>query len=172
MALPVLDRGRGRHLLSGVNEGAAYLKLFLLAIILLQRFAVPFGGGQVPLLLPVGLAIVAVAVWRGVFVIDPLRASLVAVMWLTALVCTLAQVMVGLLPSVLSLGLLLLLYIPALFVARVGQAVITSVFRFYVYVMTVAAVVSVAQFGLQYVGVPNTDYIADTVPPGFVLQGF
>lgn len=160
--------GTGR----GVDEGSFYLKLLLLSLVLLQRFAIPFGGSQVPLIIPVGLGIIAVAILRGRMRIDPMRAILVAILWLTALICTLAQVFVGSIPSVLALVLLLVLYLPAMVTAEVGNAVVSSVLRFFVRIMAVAAGIAVAQLVLQYAGLPNIDYIGEYLPQGFVLEGF
>jgi len=153
------------------QQGAACLKLFLLAIIFLQRFAIPISGQQIPLLLPVGLVILGAAYLRGELSINSRRAPLVATMWITALGCTLLHVAFGSVPSLLAVVLLLLLYLPALFSPRVSVYAGNSIAGMFVAIMTVMAIVSVVQFALQYVGIANEDYLSAVLPSDFLLGG-
>lgn len=158
------------------GHGAArvrrYLAAFLVAVLLLERLAIPLGTQQVPLIVPVALVIVAIAYARGALVIDNFRAPLTVVIALTAFVCTIVQVATGLVPSLFAIVLLVLLYLPALFRSTGNAGDAAAIGRLYLSIMTIAAIVSVLQLVLQYVRIPNTDLLADVVPHQFLLNGF
>jgi hypothetical protein len=82
------------------------------------------------------------------------------------------QIATGTVPALLSMFLLVLAYLPAALVSTEGRRATLAVSRLFVWIMTVAAIVALVQFGLQYVGVPNVDYLAQALPPNILVQGF
>ncbi|GAA4674688.1 hypothetical protein [Frondihabitans cladoniiphilus] len=151
---------------------SSYLAVLLLLIVLLERFAISFGSQQIPVVVPVVLVALGIGVVRGHIVLDRRRAPLVLALWLVSLVCTLAQLMTGQLPSVLSLALLVLLYLPLLGTSTQSANSTGVAARAFLTMMTIAAGVSLVQFLIQYAGIENIDWLAAIVPNQFLLQGY
>lgn len=156
----------------GSEHPGLYLKILVVALVVTQRFAIPLGSSQVPLILPLGLLILAIAFSRGAMTFHRVRAPLTLTVCLTALVCTLVQLGTGSVPSLLSMFLLVLAYLPAALVSTEGRRAVFGVSRLFVWIMTAAAVVALAQFGAQYVGLANVDYLGQALPAPFLVQGF
>jgi hypothetical protein len=145
----------------------------LLGLVLLQRLALPLGGTQqLPLMVPLGTALLAVGLYRGEFRLAHTRVRILALVIATAVICSLAQVVVGNLPSVLSLGLLVALYAILALDANLTPGAVTRIERVYLRVMTVFAIVSLGQMLVQLAGVPYEDYLLRLVPDTFLLTGF
>ncbi|RKR73551.1 hypothetical protein [Frondihabitans australicus] len=167
-AMSAIDRPRR---LRRQHEGP-YLAAMMLCTIVLQRFALSFGGNSIPLILPVILVFIAVGYATRVLEFDRFRGILVAILCLTGLACSLAQIAVGAVPSIFSLGLLAVLYVPAAFRSSQGPAAVALVATVFTRLMVGAAIVALLQFGLQYVGLPNVDWIGTLLPTEFTVQGF
>lgn len=149
-----------------------FLSVMLVVIVLLERFAVSPGGNEVPLVIPAVLAFLVVGLWRGHLRLHPVQTPLVLGMWATGLVCTLAQVATGTVPSVLSVGLLIVLYVPMLVRSTQGARSVVLVTRTFLTMMTIAAVVALVQLLIQYAGVENIDWLAAVVPDQLLVHGF
>lgn len=161
------DTGRG-----GAVGDARFVYVVLGAIIILQRFALPFGGGQVPFVLPVVLAAVAWAVHRGVVGVEPVRRQLflITVVWCAG-VATIASWR-GLPWSALSILYLAMTYMPFIFcLRRPTTHLYRSGLSLFLRLMYVAAVIGIAQVGLQLLGFPYADPFA-ALPSPFVMQGY
>jgi hypothetical protein len=148
------------------------LKAILVAIVVLQRFAISFGELSIPVVLPVVVLLLVVGYVREEFALDPTRTQLVGVLLVTALACTLAQVAMGSPPSLASLILVVAIHIGMALRSTAGPEAFASVGRLFVAMMTGGAIVGLAQFAAQYAGIPNVDYIAEVVPDQFLVQGF
>ncbi len=160
---------------SGAQAGAGQELLVaavLCAIIALQRVALPFGGGQVPIVLPVVVALVARGVHRGILEAEPARrqwflAALVTCAAATTIVCWRR------LPwSPLSIIYLALTYAPFMFrLRRPTTEQYHAALSLFLGLMTVAAVIGIGQIALQFVGVPFVDPFA-ALPSALVLHGY
>ncbi|WP_347059034.1 hypothetical protein ABC795_01440 [Blastococcus sp. HT6-30] len=137
---------------------------------LFQRLGVPYGEGQIPLMVPVVLLLLAAGLRSGEFRIAPARLPALALIWGTAGVCTLVQLALGGAPSIFSLGLVVALYAMVAVTANLGPEAVDRVHRVYLRLMTVFAGVSVAQMVIQYLGVAYRDYLSLIVPDILLLD--
>lgn len=150
----------------------ASVYLLIVAITLFQRFVIP--GTVVSIALPVAFVTLIGLAARGQLVADVNRVAL----YLAAVAaCLLASVIVsartGPEPSVTSLLLLLVLYIPLCF--RVSDRLreqFPRVLEFYQRIMVVAAVFCLAQPAVQIVGVPYTDLFDTYLPPTLIFTEY
>ncbi len=113
-----------------------------------------------------------IGIASGVFAVDRRRLGLVAALIGTATLATLAQVLVGVSPSLLSFALLIVLYLPALLRPRGDAVDHAAIGRFFVRLMAVAALLSILQFAVQFLGLTWHNWISELVPAQFVLQDF
>ena len=155
------------------RASGTYSIALLVAVVLLQRFVIPAGGTQqIALTLPVGIVILLLGIRAGEFV--PRRAQLhcALVIVATAVLCTLVHVVTGGAPSLLSLGLVVILYAAAAFSADLGPVAVARVQRVFLRLMSVAAVVSLLQLGVQYAGVAHQDWLGTVVPKALLQAGY
>ncbi len=148
------------------------LRVVIAAVVVLQRFALPFGDGQVPLVLPVVLVAVVWAVGRGVLEEDRLRLQLyLAAMLACGTAATIASWR-GLAWSPLSLIYLFVTYLPFSFrLRRASPELHREAVSFFVKLMTAAAVLGIVQMGAQLLGWAYHDPF-EAIPSSFVLQGY
>lgn len=147
----------------------------LIATVLLQRLVIPLGGGaQVPLLLPLALAVGAWGLVRGLLRIDAQRSGLV----LLALgACTTTGVLALITgrpdASVLSVLYLVLTYLPFLLVLdRPLPGIVDRCLTVLTRLGVVVGVAAVAQVVLQPLGVAYTDAMASLLPKAVLEDGF
>lgn len=142
----------------------------LVSSVLLQRIGMPYGGGQIPLTIPVVLLLLAAGLRTGEFRIHPARLPVLAVIWGTAGIGTLIQLATGGAPSLFSLGLVVALYVMVAVAANLRPEGVDRVHRVYLALMTFFAGVSVIQMAIQYLGVAYRDYLSLVVPEFFLLN--
>lgn len=151
---------------------AQLVSAVLVAIIVLQRLALPFAGGQVPFVLPFVVTVVAWAVHRRVLVADPLRRQLFLLALLGCAAATTIASWRGLPWSPLSILYLAATYVPFMFCLRRSSAEqYHAGLSLFLKLMTVAAVIGIAQVGLQVLGVAYADPFA-VLPARLVMQGY
>jgi hypothetical protein len=144
----------------------------LLTGTLLQRLAIPIGTDQVPVTVPLLLGIIVLGLWTGEFRVRPGKLRVLALLAATASLCTLAQVAVGAVPSLLSLALFFCLYPLVALRADIGAVGVAVVERVFLRLMAVAALVSIGQLGIQYAGVAYEDYLLRLVPATLLQTGY
>jgi hypothetical protein len=154
------------------DDGRGLLRLCVVLLILGQRLALPLGGDrQLPLTIVGMLAISGYGLARGRLVTDRRQAVLLGASLVVLSAVTCLAAVRDLDPSVLSLLLLTLIYLPAALVPRdPGGA--PAALRFFVDLMLLLSAAAVLLFLLQYAGVPYRDYVLDVVPAQFVQDGF
>jgi hypothetical protein len=167
-ATPALRAPRGRR----VGRGTVALIGIVLVLVLTQRFAIPIGSQQIPFVFPLAVILIAVGLVTGALQIDAHRAALVLVIWVGVLVSTLLLIAAGTPPSFLSAANLVLLYAAAAVVGRPDLALARRVARAFTVVMLVFAAISIVQFLLQLVGLPDIDQVSRWIPERFLLTGF
>ena len=145
----------------------------VVALILLQRFALPVGSSGLPLLLPLTLLGIVAGLARGTFRLHTGRLQLLC----GAVVCCTVTAFVALVRgyewSALSFGYLLATYIPFVFAARRrDDAAFAHVLTVFLRVMQVAAVFGLADFAAQLSGSPYHDWLGSVVPDQFLTHGF
>lgn len=154
------------------TDEARLVSILVGSLIFFQRFALPVGGGQVPVLLPLVLVAVGWGVRRRVLSAETVRRQLFLVALLGCAGATTIALWRGLPWSPLSIIFLTATYVP--FVVRLREPTMErfhaglSLFH---RLMTVAAVVGIAQIGLQLVGVPYFD-LFQMFPSALVMQGY
>lgn len=153
-------------------HGTVFLCVLLTGLVLLQRLAIPLGAAdQVPLTLPLLLAFVVIGLRLNYLVISRSRAAFLGLA-LAALACmTLIAIARGLSPSVLSLLLFVLIYLPSICLAARSSAAAAAL-RFFVDLMMLAAAAGVVLFGLQFAGLGYVDYVAEVVPAQWLLTDY
>ncbi|CAB4934931.1 MAG: hypothetical protein F2825_11490 [Actinobacteria bacterium] len=154
------------------RRGAPLTIALLVCQLLLQRIAVPLGEDQVPVTLPVSLALLAAGFVTGEFRVRPGAARGVLVLWGTAFSCTLVAVASGLVPSLFSLLLVVAIYPVAGMTADLSASAVRRVENVFFGIMVVAAAVSLVQLLIQVAGVPYEDYLLRVVPVDLLQQGF
>jgi hypothetical protein len=155
--------GHARHIAVGV----------LLAIVLGQRFGVPVGGGvQLPVSLAIVLFLMAWGMFSGVLQLNFVRYRLYVIASTALVVLTLLAYLAGRQPSLPSALLAVALYAMAAFDFSLRRSDIDRVWDVLIAVMTIAAVVSLAQAAVQYVGVEYRDWIGDLLPDAVIIPGY
>ncbi|MFQ1003241.1 hypothetical protein [Modestobacter sp. SSW1-42] len=145
----------------------------LLVTLLTQRIAIPFGGDQLPVSLPLVVLLLVAALVSGALEFDPPRLRLYVLAMGAAVACTIVAIATGRSPSVLSLVFLIGIYLIAVVRSPVSPETLADpVHRVFLRFMSWAAAVSLLQFGVQYLGVPYEDYLARLVPEAFLQQGY
>ncbi|WP_175562768.1 hypothetical protein [Geodermatophilus nigrescens] len=144
----------------------------LVLSILLQRLGVPVTEEQAPVMVPVVLFLLAVGLRTGEFRFSLGNLRLLAVVWGAAAVCTLAQVVLGGMPSLFSLALIVVLYVVAAVAADITPAAVERVEKVFLGLMTFFAVVSIGQLASQYAGIPYEDRMLWFVPEGLLLVDY
>lgn len=151
---------------------ATFFKLLLAVAVFLQRFAIPFGVGQLPLVVPVVLIVLVWSLQRGVLVQEPLRFQLylVAVTWCTGMAAVASWR--GLDWSPLSVAYLVLTYLPFAFrLRKPSPEAFRNGLSFFLKLMTVSALVGIVQVGAQFLGWAYHDLFF-AFPRSIVLQGY
>jgi hypothetical protein len=145
----------------------------LLAIVLGQRFGVPVGGGvQLPVSLAIVLFLMAWGMFSGVLQLNFVRYRLYVIASTALVVLTLLAYLAGRQPSLPSALLAVALYAMAAFDFSLRRSDIDRVWDVLIAVMTIAAVVSLAQAAVQYVGVEYRDWIGDLLPDAVIIPGY
>jgi Ca2+/Na+ antiporter len=140
--------------------------------VVLQRFAIPFGSGQVPVVLPIGLAVVVWALKRGLLEDDRLQVQLYLVAVMVCVAVTCVHAWEGTTWSQLSLIYLVLTYLPFAFrLKHSDSTAFEKGLRLFVSLMTVLAVLGILQMLAQLAGWHYRDPLA-SLPQSFLLQGY
>lgn len=170
--IPTQEAGSGRT----ANDATLRLLTILLFFeIFFQRIALPVGGSQVQVILPITYVIVFLMLRRGLLSRNNSRMTgyLVA---MTA--CALSGLASFLRQkddtSVTSLLLLLATYVPFVYGLRPpdARAILPRLLDRFLIMITVLAGMALFQFASQLVGVPYTDVVKDVVPSQFLMHGF
>ncbi|MGY1740267.1 MULTISPECIES: hypothetical protein [unclassified Blastococcus] len=140
--------------------------------VLLQRLAIPLGADQVPAMVPIGLALLTVGLYTGELRVARSRLPVLALIWATVAACTLAQLVLGEAPSLLSVGLFVALYAMLGLSADITQGAARRAERVFVGLMCGLAVVSMGQMLGQLSGWQYEDLLGTVVPSGFLLRGY
>jgi hypothetical protein len=153
------------------------LLVLLLATIFLQRIGIPVGGFSLPLLLPVGLIIVAWLLLRGTLRPHPARTTLALVllglMATAGYLAARSSTEVHLSAFVVVLAVLGPWTLWAAGPPAVAVAGFATTARVFVATMVGLAAVGVAQVTAQFAGVWRAhDYLADLVPATMLLPGY
>ncbi|MBX6389008.1 MAG: hypothetical protein IRZ08_08415 [Frankia sp.] len=151
------------------------LTVLLFCEIFLQRIAVPVGGSQVPVILPIVFAGAVLLAAR-----RQLRTHLVRTRaYLVAMALCCASAFVAFTSgernvSMNSVMLLVVTYAPFCLGLATGQAraLLPRLLDRFVVMTTVLACLAIGQFLLQLAGWRYTDVLGDLVPPDFVMQNF
>lgn len=176
VSAPPTEGGSRRSPVGRAPRSARALAGLVVLLVLLQRFGVPFGSFVVPVLLPVGLALGAVLLYRGSMRVDTRRAALFAAgggsLGLAAYVASWGS------PARLP-ALVMVLAVFAVWLLRAtgraadngaGARFVTGSF---VWVMLAAAVVAILQMLLQLSGRWSySDPIEQWVPSQFLLPDY
>lgn len=147
------------------------LKVIVLSVVLLQRFAVP--GLDVALCAPIVLAVTGYLLLEGALVRDTRNTE----GYLVAVACccvaaTLSTTFFGAHPSLTSLALLVVLYVPFCFRLRAAAAqLLPALLEFFNQIMAVLAVVAIVEWAAQFAGRQLTDPFAK-LPRALLVQGF
>jgi hypothetical protein len=147
------------------------LKIIAVSVIVFQRFAVP--GISTALCVPIVLAAVAYLLSHDLLVADFAgTGGYLVALGLVCLATVLSTVFFGASPSLTSLVLLLVLYVPFCFRLR-GQFpdLRVELLEFFNRLMVVLAVVAVVQWAAQIVGWEYRDPLA-VLPPSLLLQTY
>lgn len=145
----------------------------MLAIVLGQRFGIPVGGGeQLSISLAVVLFLVTYGTVSAVLQLDFIRFRLYVIASTALLSLTLLAFVAGREPSLPSALLAVALYALAAFDFSLRRSDIDRVWDIFIQVMTIAAVVSLVQAAVQYVGVEYRDWVGDLVPDPLIIQGY
>ncbi|RBY87386.1 hypothetical protein [Blastococcus sp. TF02A-26] len=156
-----------------VRRARRVVVVLLAATLLTQRLALPLGADQLPLSLPLVLGVLVIGVASGALRIDLAGLRLYALAMGAVVVSTLVVLALGSSPSLMSLVFLLAIYTVAVVRSPVAPGLLAdTTHRAYLGIMTGAAVVSLGQVVIQYLGVPYQDYLLRIVPPEFVQQGY
>jgi hypothetical protein len=129
--------------------------MILLASLLLQRFAIPFGDKGVDVVGPVGLCLGAVGVWRGALVFHRKRLILFVLLALWIVIGTIYQAMYpngyGVTPLLPSLAQFLLLtsFCTLSFAREIDES---TFFQAATDILMIVACAGIAQFALQFIG--------------------
>lgn len=147
------------------------LKVMLVSVVVLQRFAVP--GLNVALCAPIVLAVTGYLLIDGALVRDTRNTEgyLVAI-GCCCVAATLSATFFGAHPSLTSLGLLVVLYIPFCFRLRARAAdLLPALLEFFTRMMVVLSGVAIVEWVAQFAGRHLTDPFA-RLPPALLVQGF
>jgi hypothetical protein len=136
-----------------------------------QRLALP--GVQIPLLVPLAVAAIAVGLQRGMLSFDRARLQLYLVAAAAAVAATVAALLRGLAPSLPSLAILLGIYACGTVVLSAPTwAGYRTLLTAFVRVMTGYAALGTVVFAAQWVGLGYRDWLGAVVPDSMLLQGF
>jgi hypothetical protein len=145
----------------------------MLSIVLGQRFGIPIGGDEpFPLSLLAVLFLVAWGVAGGVLQLNFVRYRLYVIACSVLLALTLLAFVADRQPSLPSALLAVALYALATFDLSLRRADIDRVYDVFIHVMTVAAIVSLLQGSVQYVGVEYQDWVGDLLPQALVIPNY
>ncbi|CAO5246280.1 O-antigen ligase like membrane protein [Frankia sp. AgKG'84/4] len=151
------------------------LTILMFCEIFLQRIALPAGGSQVQIILPITYVCVGIMVWRGGLARNSGRTTgYFVAMTACALSALTAFLRQNDDTSFTSLLLLLATYVPFLYGLRPAdaRALLPRVLDRFLLMITVLAGLALFQFGSQLVGVPYTDVVKNIVPSNLLMHGF
>lgn len=150
----------------------ASVYVLIVTVTVFQRFVVP--GTVVSVALPVAFLVLVGLAARGQLVADVSRVALYLAFVAVCLVCTVvASTSDAPEPSITSLLLLLVLYIPLCFrgKARLREQ-FPRVLRFYQKVMIAAAFACLLQWAIQIAGIPYEDLFDTYLPPQLIFTDY
>lgn len=164
-------KGVGDGLTRSERETVRLIKIALVASLVLQRVLIP---GGVPAVILVIFTLVIVMWRRGLASPDPLRFVLYLVaMGVCAFTATLSSLNANNAPSIKSIGLLVVVYLPLCWITEGDRRrIFWVVLEFFVKVMTVFAVITILEWTAQVVGWRHQDFVADIVPPHMLYADF
>ena len=152
------DGGVGTDSVAPAPMEATVLTFLVAATILLQRLALPLGAEQLPVVLPVVLTLLAWAARRGLTQTEPVRLQLYMLAISSCAVAALISLWRGLPWSLLSIIYLIVIYFPFCFHLRApSRRAYAAGLAFFLKLMTLAAVVGIAQMAAQLLGLPYVD---------------
>jgi hypothetical protein len=160
-----------RALLPAERQTVRLITVALVAVIATQRVLLP---GGVPAVVP-EMYLLTFLLWKRGLATPDTRRLLLYLGAITA--CTLAAVLSSFAwdadPSVTSIGLLVVTYLPLCWVvAGDTQRIFRAVLGRFVGVMTFFAVVAIVEWGAQVVGWTHQDLITNVFPSSWLYQNF
>ena len=156
------------------RESRRLMAVLVTGVILGERIAIPLGGSQqVPIVIPFAISVLLIGVRRRVILVSRPRLWQFAVTMAILVALTIYNASVGRAVSLLSIALTLTIYVVTVFrMRRVVASDICWLHRLIVRLMTLAAVLTLIQFGVQFFGVRSTDWLQKVVPDQLLLQGY
>lgn len=147
------------------------LKIIVVSVVVLQRFSVP--GISTALCAPIVLAVVAYLLLHELLVADSTGSGgYLLAMSLCSLAAVASALFLGAAPSLTSLALLIMLYLPFCFRLRAEfHGLRFRLMEFFNRLMLLLAVVALAQWGAQIAGWQYRDPLA-TLPSSLLLQTY
>ena len=150
----------------------ALLVTIVTAIVALQRIAIPVGGSQISLVLPIVLLALGVLLVTGALVEDRYRAAAYLVAFGLCLAAALGSSLAGNEGSLLSILLLGVLYAPFVYVVRPElRRLYPRVVDFFCRLMLVGAALSIGMWAAQMVGWRYRD-LFEVIPPRWLLEDY
>ena len=147
---------------------------YIWATVLLQRIALPIGEGYASPLVPLGLALAAWLYITRRARIEAVRAGLMTVAYVLILVASLVGIAGGADPSIPSLVLMLILYLPfALVLSAPGKPIAAGLLASVRSAASVIALLAIGQMFAQLAfGWKWSDLLATLVPSRFMVEGY
>jgi hypothetical protein len=156
------------------SEKIAYAALVTIvtAIVALQRIAIPAGGSQISVVLPIVLLALVALLVTGALVEDRYRAAAYVLAFALCLAAALGSSLAGEEGSLLSILLLGVLYAPFVYVVRPElRRLYPRVVDFFCRLMLVGAFLSIGMWAAQMLGWRYHDLLA-VLPPGWLLEDY
>lgn len=153
------------------DNSVALLKMLVLAVVVLQRFAL--GDSKTPLQLIVVLVLIGVGMRGGSLQLHRERLVLYAVAAAVLLLLVALDLALGRAISLRSLSLLLATYcIGVVSAPSLQRRDREAVLDFFIKLMSVLASVGLTDGVLQLLGIQHQDYLSKLVPPALLVSGY
>ncbi len=171
---PIVALSRRPRPRSVPASATGHLIAILLVILLTQRLAVPLGeAGQLPVTVPLCLAVVAHGLSTNQLRLDRVRVSLFVIAMAGLVAVTVIAGVNRQSPSAMSLLMVAAIYLLLLVEApKLTTREFNRVLDVFVVVMRWSSVLGLLQLAVQYAGVPGGDWLAPVVPADFLVQGY
>jgi hypothetical protein len=151
------------------------LNVFVVLLVLTQRIGIPTSDTAISASVPLAYVLIAVLALRGSLRFSRIRVELLLVALTAVVAVTFLAEQRGANPSVPSLQLLAVIYLPWVVQARTvdGFAVAASAGRTFVRTMLVLAAVGVLELGSQLAGIWTwQDYLQEWLPSKYIVPNY